>query len=194
MKTVLRTERLALGPVTVADANAVFEYCQDPELQACVPVPVPYQRSDADHFTGTYATDAATSPRFSLWAIRLTDGPAPSTGPRPLVGVIELRFEVLGSAEVGFWLGAAHRGQGIMTEALRAVADFAFDREGLALTRLTWNAVVGNTSSAIVAQRNGFQYEGVSRGLIALRDRRVDAWRATLLRDDPRVPAPGWPL
>ena len=194
MKTILRTDRLALGPVTIADTDRVYEFCQDAELQACVPVPAPYKRSDAEFFTGTYATDAATSTKFSLWAIRLNDGPAPQAGPRPLVGVIELRFAPVGSAEVGFWLGAEHRGQGLMTEALRTVADFAFDREGLALTRLHWECVVGNVASAIVAQRNGFHFEGVTRGGLVHRDRRVDAWTATLLRDDAREPAPGWPL
>ena len=194
MKAVISSQRLALGPVTVSDVDAVYEYCQDEELQAFVPLPVPYARSDAEFFTGRYAADAATSTAFSLWAIRLTEGGAPAAGPRPLVGAIELRFEPLRSATVGFWLGRPHRGLGIMTEALQTLVEFAFDREGLGLERIQWEAVAGNIASATVARRNGFAFEGVGRRALVHRDIRVDAWRATLLRDDPRDPTEGWPL
>ena len=194
MKPVISSQRLALGPVTVSDADTVFEYCQDEELQRFVPLPVPYQRSDAEFFTGGYATDAATSPTFSLWAIRLLSGHAPAHGPRPLVGAIELRFEPLRSATVGFWLGKPHRGLGIMTEALQTLVEYAFDPEGLALERIHWDAAVGNIASATVARRNGFVFEGVSRRALVHRGIRIDSWQATLLRDDPRSLAEGWPL
>ncbi|MGV8884492.1 MAG: GNAT family N-acetyltransferase [Microbacteriaceae bacterium] len=194
MKAVISSERLALGPVTLSDADSVFTLCQDAELQRFVPLPVPYTRKDAEYFTSTYATDAATSSTFSLWAIRLTTDAAPPTGPRAIIGAIELRCEPLRSATVGFWLGQPYRGLGIMTEALRALVDYAFDPEKLGLERLHWEAVVGNTASAIVAQRNGFVFEGVSRRALAHRDIRVDAWRASLLRSDPREATEGWPV
>jgi RimJ/RimL family protein N-acetyltransferase len=181
----IRSERLTLDAVLPSDLDAVLEYCVDDELQRWVPLPSPYERSDAEFFTGSYAASAGTT--FGLWAIRLAPG-------APLLGAIELRFEPLGSATVGFWLGKPHRGQGIMTEALATLVEYGFDTEGYDLGRVHWEAVKGNWASAIVARRNGFRYEGVSRRSLVHRGERVDSWQATLLRDDSRDETDGWPL
>ena len=190
---ILRSERLHLDPVTRADAEAVLEYCGDPDLQHWVPVPAPYSRADAEFFTTQYATDAATSPTFSLWAIRLNDGLGEATRYNPLVGAIELRFEPLLSGTVGYWLGAPHRGRGLMTEAVGALVEHAFDERGFGLRRIHWQARVGNGASATVARRNGFRFEGTSRAALVHGAIRVDSWEASLLRDDPREPTDGWP-
>jgi len=181
----IRSTRLHLDAVVPGDVAAVLEYCVDEELQRWVPLPVPYQLSDAEYFTGTYAASAGAT--FALWAIRLAPG-------GPLVGAIELRFEPLGSATVGFWLGKPHRGQGIMTEALATIVEYAFDPQGYDLTRLHWEAVAGNWASAIVARRNGFTYEGTQRQSLVHRTSRVDSWQASLLRGDPTTFSEGWPL
>jgi RimJ/RimL family protein N-acetyltransferase len=193
---VIESARLRLDAVTPADADAVFEYCQDEELQRWIPVPQPYTRESAEFYAGDYAGGAALSDTLTLWAIRLrAAGSDPAeTGNAPLLGVIELRFEPLASATVGFWLGPVWRGRGYMTEALRAITDHALDERGLALDRIAWNALVGNTASAIVAQRAGFRYEGIARRGLVHRDARVDGWTASILKDDPREPAAGWPL
>jgi len=181
----IRSTRLHLDAVVPGDVAAVLEYCVDEELQRWVPLPVPYQLSDAEYFTGTYAASAGAT--FALWAIRLSPG-------GPLVGAIELRFEPLGSATVGFWLGKPHRGQGIMTEALATIVEYAFDPQGYDLSRLHWEAVAGNWASAIVARRNGFTYEGTQRQSLVHRSSRVDSWQASLLRGDPTTFSEGWPL
>ena len=182
---VIRSTRLHLDAVVPNDAADVLEYCVDSELQRWVPLPVPYKLSDAEYFTGTYAASASTA--FVLWAIRL----APDS---PLVGAIELRFEPLGSATVGFWLGKPHRGQGIMTEAVATIIDYAFDPQGYDLSRLHWESVAGNWASAIVARRNGFTFEGMQRQSLVHRESRVDSWQASLLRGDPAAFTEGWPL
>jgi len=189
----IRSSRLQLDAVVPSDASTVLEYCVDEELQRWVPLPVPYTLSDAEYFTGTYAASAGST--FALWAIRLAAGGSPGAQLRaPLLGAIELRFEPLGSATVGFWLGKPHRGQGIMTEALATIIDYAFDPQGYDLSRLHWEAVAGNWASAIVARRNGFTYEGMQRQSLVHRESRVDSWQASLLRGDPDTFAEGWPL
>jgi RimJ/RimL family protein N-acetyltransferase len=196
----LHTDRLLLDQLTERDEDAVYRYCQDDELQRWVPVPIPYERASARFFVGKYARDASESPTLTLWAIRSAGGLSGDTlsGETPsgdtLLGVIELRFEPLGSATVGFWLGRDHRGQGIMTEALQSLVEYAFAQDGLGLTRIHWESLVGNYGSAIVARRAGFQYEGVSRRSLVHRDIRVDSWQAVLLRSDSRKPTEGWPL
>lgn len=183
---VLLTERLRLDAVRADDAERISMYCSDPELQRYVPVPVPYTSADADDYAVNYARAAADGDG-ALWAIRWASH-------SDLLGVIELKPEPLASAEIGFWLGAPHRAQGIMTEAARAVRDWSFSLSGLGLGRMFWQAVVGNVGSASVARSCGFRYEGLSRGALVHRGERLDAWRATLLSADSRDPQPGWPV
>jgi RimJ/RimL family protein N-acetyltransferase len=182
----IRSERLTLDSLLASDADAVYRYCQDAEVQRWVHIPSPYTHADAEYFVTTYASDAAASPALTLWAIR--------SEKRDLLGVIELRHEPLGSATVGFWLGRDHRGQSIMTEALATLVEFAFDPQGLGLDRLRWESFIGNYGSAIVARRNGFHFEGTLRQAVVHRNARVDTWNASLLRSDDREIQGGWPL
>ena len=182
---VIESERLVLDALTPDDADAVYAYCQDDELQRWIPVPQPYTMADAHFFVGPHARAAEAGQSLTIWGIRDASG---------LLGLIELRFEPLASATVGFWLGEAHRGKRIMPEALTALVEYAFAADGLGLTRLHWECGVGNYSSAKVARRAGFRFEGVSRGSIVHRNERLDSWEATLLSTDERGSAEGWPL
>jgi RimJ/RimL family protein N-acetyltransferase len=182
---VVSSERLTLDSLLPSDTDAILRYCQDPEIQRWVHVPSPYTRDDAAYFTGTYTSNAASSPELTLWGIRLG---------RELVGLIELRHEPMRSATVGFWLGEEHRGQRIMSEALGLIVDYAFAPDGLALDRVHWECFLGNRASAVVARRNGFRFEGTMRQSAVHRGTRLDTWHASILRDDDRAPAEGWPL
>jgi RimJ/RimL family protein N-acetyltransferase len=181
----LHTERLRLDALTLGDAELVAEYCLDPVLQGFVPVPVPYTRSEADGYTGDYARSVAKSPRGVLFAIRRSNAPG-------LLGVIELMPRDDEVVEVGFWMGAPHRGSGYMTEALRRVVAYAFDECDPAVHRILWRGYVGNEASAAAARGAGFQYEGVERSATQHRGVRVDMVRAALLPGDPRE-ATSWP-
>lgn len=175
--TELTTARLRLDAVTEADTDDVLAYCSDDELQRFVPVPVPYTAEIAKGYTTDYAKKAP-----HLWAIREEVR---------MLGVIELQPEPAGSAELGYWLGAPHRGRGVMTEAAAAVVEYGFG--ALGLQRIHWLAIAGNTASAIVAQRVGFRFEGRRRLSIDHRGSRVDGWYACLLADDDRDPQ-RWPV
>lgn len=182
----IRTPRLVLDGLTPDDAASVAAFCSDPELQGNVPVPVPYTREHADDYCINYTKRSAEG-GGALWAIRWADAPG------SLRGVVELKPEPLASADLGFWLGAPHRGAGIMTEAAAAVCDWGLSAEGMALMRIFWRAVVGNVGSASVARRCGFHFEGTWRGSLPHRDRRLGGWRGSLLATDARQPASGWP-
>jgi RimJ/RimL family protein N-acetyltransferase len=182
----IRSERLTLDSFTPADAEAVYRYCQDVDVQRWVHVPSPYSRADATFFVTGYTRDASTSAEFTLWAIRSDAG--------ELLGAIELRHEPLASATVGFWLGREHRGTGLMTEAVQTIVEYAFDPGGLDLHRIHWEAFVGNAASATVVRRNGFRFEGTMRQSAVHRGARIDTWHASLLRSDTRELTDGWPL
>jgi RimJ/RimL family protein N-acetyltransferase len=182
---VIESERLLLDAVTRSDADLLLEYCQDAGIQRWIPVPLPYTRSDAETYVSSYARNMEVSESSVLWAIRV-DG--------VFAGVIELRANPPGSATVGFWLGRALRGQGIMTEALETIVEYAFDAQGLGLSRIHWQALVGNIASATVARNAGFTFDGMQPASLEHRGEMLDSWQASLLSTDSRDPVAGWPL
>ena len=178
---VLQTARLILSRPDEADIDAIFAYCQDPLVQAYTTVPSPYTREDAVTFVAL-VEEWWQSGAELVWGIRDDEG---------LAGTIALHRIANRGAEIGWALAPQARGRGYMTEAVRAVLDFAFGP--LRLERVEWQAMVGNHASAAVAQRVGFQYEGLRRKAQHLRGTRHDGWLAGILATDARTPQ-AWPI
>jgi RimJ/RimL family protein N-acetyltransferase len=181
----LRTARLVLRPPIVDDVDAITAACQDPGIQARIPVPVPYTREDAVAYVAEFAADGWASGTRLPWAILEGD---------TLVGTVDLHGIADGAADIGFWLAPEHRGSGLMREAASAVIDHGFDTAtGLGLIRIQWKAFGGNTASAAVARSLGFRFEGIARLGAMGRAGREDDWIAGLLATDDRAPQP-WPV
>lgn len=68
---------------------------------------------------------------------------------------IDLSFK---SAEIGYWLDAAHEGRGLVHRAATALLRYAFD--DLGLHRVALKCAATNTASMRVAERLGFRLEG----------------------------------
>jgi RimJ/RimL family protein N-acetyltransferase len=187
MTAPMRSSRLYLDEPDERDLDALVDYCSDPEILRWIPLPDPFERAHAEYLVRTLLPEGKTHGTRAEWAIRLEPD-------APLIGVVEVLFQPVNSGEIGFWLGEKHRGNGYMTEALAAVADHLLAPDGRGLTRLHWEAMVGNDASARVARRIGFRFEGTGRQSIVFRGVRRDAWQASLLADDARQPQPGWPV
>src|SRR5262249_36547117 len=65
------------------------------------------------------------------------------------------------SAELGYWLGAPFRGRGVMTEAIRAFTDEAFER--FSLTRIFALPFADNVPSCRALEKAGVTLEGALR-------------------------------
>jgi RimJ/RimL family protein N-acetyltransferase len=65
------------------------------------------------------------------------------------------------SAELGYWLGAPFRGRGVMTEAIRAFTDDAFER--FSLTRIFALPFAHNAASCRALEKAGFALEATLR-------------------------------
>jgi ribosomal-protein-serine acetyltransferase len=70
------------------------------------------------------------------------------------------------NTEIGYWLGAAFTGKGLITRACREVISQLFERVNL--RRIEIIAAVNNVPSRAVAERLGFQFEGVKRESIKI--------------------------
>lgn len=86
------------------------------------------------------------------------------------------------TATLGYWLGAAHCGRGLMTEALTGLTAHAFDKLGC--SRIEAGVVHENTASHAVMARVGFTREGEARAYLKIDGRWRDHVLYALLRDD----------
>jgi [ribosomal protein S5]-alanine N-acetyltransferase len=98
------------------------------------------------------------------------------------VGQVLVELRDAGRADVGYWLLAEARGGGRATRALRLVSRWALSQPGV--VRLQLWTVPDNVASQRVADRAGFQREGVLRSYGEVGGRRVDAVFYSLLPSD----------
>ncbi len=175
----LRSERLVLSPPdAVNDAERVFAYCQDPLFERYLSTPWPYRRVDAEYFLGEIVPSGWRLGREFIWALRARpDGPLLG-----IIGAHRRRATEPSSLDLGFWLGAPHRGQGYMAEAARTVTEWAFRVVGS--DTVYWECAVGNLGSAKTARSAGFRYTGVAPAQVADRDgRHPPHWQGRRDRD-----------
>lgn len=83
---------------------------------------------------------------------------------------------------IGYWLGKAYEGKGIMTAAVRALIRYGFTN--LQLNRIEIHCATENIKSAAIAERLGFQKEGVIREAEWLYDHYVDHYIYGLLKSE----------
>jgi len=84
--------------------------------------------------------------------------------------------------EIGYWLARSFQGQGIVTEACRAVVTHLFEERGL--NRVVIHCAVGNKKSCAVAARLGFSEEGLAREAQLLHGGFHDLRRFAMLKKD----------
>jgi ribosomal-protein-alanine N-acetyltransferase len=88
---------------------------------------------------------------------------------RELAGGISLtniRRGASQSAQLGYWIGARHAGNGLMPEAVGLVVGHAFDK--LLLHRIEAACIPGNMRSVRVLEKAGFQREGLLRSYLRI--------------------------
>jgi ribosomal-protein-serine acetyltransferase len=89
------------------------------------------------------------------------------------------------STDIGYWLAAQHQGRGVITSAVRAYTDHALGVWGL--HRVEIETAVDNIRSRAVAERLGFQSEGVRRQAHRVGDRHIDVVVYSMLAPDWRA-------
>ena len=153
----LETHRLLLRRFREEDAEDMFEnWASDPEVTRFLTWPA---HSSVDV---TRRILADWIPRYEdggcfNWAIERKE-----TG-RVIGNISVVRLaEPIGEAEIGYCLGRAFWGQGIMPEALRAVEDYLFDTAGM--NRIMAGHDAANPKSGRVMAKAGMKREGVLRG------------------------------
>jgi RimJ/RimL family protein N-acetyltransferase len=166
----LRDDAVVLRPWAFDDVAAVTHACQDPEISRWTTVPTPYSEDNAQAFLAS-VTDPALEDHISLAVTRADDD--------AVVGAMSLWVVKQHVAEFGYWAVAEARGRGYTPRALRLLAGWAFDE--LHLARLQLGTFPGNRASERVAEKVGFQAEGVLRSYMEQRGERRDVRMWSLL-------------
>lgn len=100
------------------------------------------------------------------------------------LNISNVRRGVAQTASLGYWIGAPYAGQGYMTDAVCAAANFAF--ASLRLNRLEAACLPTNVASARVLAKAGFTREGRARQYLKIDGKWQDHDLYALLHDDPR--------
>lgn len=151
---VLYTERLIIRPISVLDADDMYEYAKTPYVGPTAGW-APHQ-SITDTINIIKAMTIIKTPyELGTWAIVLR-------GSNKMIGTIELynHFHHF-KAELGYSVNPSHWGNGYATEAAREVVAYGF--EYLSLKRIEVGTFIDNYQSQKVCEKLGFIKEGVAR-------------------------------
>ena len=151
----LHTERLVLRPPAMSDAAEIRRLAGRREIAENTFLPHPYEEGMAEAFIQSSRSQWEEG-EAAVFAIVLQNGDRQIGN----IGLKEINMEHL-RAEMGFWIGIDHWGNGYATEAGRAVVDFAF--ESLELNKVYANHFSTNPASGRVLQKIGMRKEGVRR-------------------------------
>ncbi len=151
----LDAERVRLRHPRPTDADAVIAIFGDPEAMRYWSHE-PLESLDAARAYLDSIDEGFLERTFFQWAIT-------ERGNDRLIGTVTLGDWSRRNrrAEIGFMLSPAHQGQGIASEAVRAVLDFAFGP--MDLYRIEADIDPRNAASARLLGRLGFRREGVLR-------------------------------
>jgi len=159
---------IKLRPWTLDDVPAIVAACNDAEIHHWIPaVPSPYTEADARAFVEGEVPGIGTQ-QFAI----TQDG--------RVVGSIGMGVNNARTGHIGYWCAREARGRGITTRALRLLSKHAL--EDLRLERLELITDPDNHASQRVAEKVGFQREGVLRSHLTHPDgRRRDSVMFSLL-------------
>jgi ribosomal-protein-alanine N-acetyltransferase len=173
---MLQLKRCLIRPWRADDADSLVESADDLRIW----------RNLRDHFPHPYTHEDA-----SRWLAELTRALAPTQfaidiDSKAIGGIgVAIQPDVFQhSGEIGYWLGVNHWGQGIATEAVRAVSDWAF--ASLGLKRLFAGVFDWNPASARVLEKAGYTLEGRLRSAVVKAGHNMDQFIYGRLAGDPR--------
>ena len=172
----LETERLILRAVTPDDEQAVFRNFSDEAVVEHLMEPFTTMKQAESIVAKFIATFERGKGLF--WAITCKQDDA-------FIGTCRFESVEFGAlGEVGFDLAPSHWGQGLMSEALRAVIRYGFERLGL--TKIEAFTSIHNARAVNLLKRLDFQVSGTQEEIYRFFLLRQD-WGGTLELIEQRI-------
>ncbi len=151
----LQTARLILRPLALSDAPAIQRHFNNWSViqNLASVVPWPYPDDGADTFIRGHLAKVAAGEDVHQWVLVLRSGDGQA------IGNIDFRPRAEGrKGNRGFWLAEPWWNQGLMTEAIAVVNDFAFSTLGIESFHVC--NVESNVASRRVKQKTGAEFVG----------------------------------
>ena len=156
--------KFRLRPLAASDVDDLWPLVSDPKLPVHMSWKAHADRAETAMFIQNQV-EALAAGKTINWAIEI-DGKA---GGLVTLAGITWQFSTdwrVDRAELGYWLGPAHWGQRLMSEAALHATKFGF--ETLGLHKITVGHMDGNQASKRIIEGLGFRYLGL---------RLEDAWK-----------------
>jgi ribosomal-protein-alanine N-acetyltransferase len=96
-----------------------------------------------------------------------------------------IRYGVAQSAQIGYWMGERHAGQGYMQDTIRVLLDHAFGT--MRLHRIEAACIPTNKRSIHVLEKAGFSREGLLRSYLRINGAWQDHYIYSLIADEHRT-------
>ena len=164
---------VSLRLLAESDLPGVIEAVGDPLIPRYTTVPDPYGEREARQWQRSSSQGIAAGTDLATVIVDADDG--------QLLGAVGLHGlgTASGRCSAGYWLAATARGNGLATRALRLLCRYAFTE--LAVARIELWIEPENTASLAVAERVGFEREGLMRSFMPIREVRRDMLMYSLL-------------
>ena len=166
-----RADAAALHPLLVANVERLTPWIP---AHVATPVPLPELEQRLDGFAATFA--AGTAFRYAVIG-RDDERPMGGMSLFPRNAIARVAVPDADRAEIGYWLDAAHTGNGFVTEAASALLEVATSLPWVTCVEIRCDAA--NLPSAAVPRRLGFELAEATDGL--------QVWRRPALRRDEGV-------
>jgi ribosomal-protein-alanine N-acetyltransferase len=170
----LQTSRLILRPIALSDAPAIQRHFNNWNIiqYLATVVPWPYPEDGAETFVRLQLEKIAAREEIYNWVLALRSGDGEA------IGNIHFRpWSDSPKGNRGFWLAEPWWNQGLMTEAVTAVNDFAFHTLGVESFHVC--NVATNEASRRVKQKTGAEFAGYIELLHHNGQSRAEKWRVS---------------
>jgi ribosomal-protein-alanine N-acetyltransferase len=151
----LETERLILRKICLDDAEDIFEYAVEPDVATYVSWEPHTSIKDSINFINSL-TQRYEKTGLSEWGLVYKKN-------KKCIGTCGYLWwhTYHARAELGFALSKKYWNRGLMTEALREVVKFGFEK--MKLNRIEARCFIANRASENVMQKIGMKFEGIQR-------------------------------
>ena len=173
---IIETERLLLRKITFNDADDIYEYTSDQLVSQYVTWDHHETIMDTKGFIH-FVNQQYTLKKLAPWGIEYKDN-------GKLIGTIDFvswqpkHF----NAEIGYAIARPYWGQGMTTEATKALIDFGFTK--MNVVRIQARCMIENIGSQRVMEKCGMSFEGIIRKAIFSKGKQHDLKLYSILKEE----------
>ena len=150
---------LVLRPFRESDAQAIFDACQDHDIQYYTTVPIPYEFAAAEMFLVRQAQGFVDKTDFAL------AGEVDGEVALCMSAFDSVPFEHI--IKIGYWTAPNFRGRGLAARATVALTEFLF---GIGYRRISADTLTENVGSQKTLLKAGFYLKSTQRMAMTHRD------------------------